>query len=94
MNRRRRGESVFLQNQDYSIFVELLKEVVDMYNFWGTWFSNYTSIFSRLWALAIAAVVTTNWRAVSARERPNLLFVNTSLPKSNATWYLLWPHFP
>ncbi|MBW1704034.1 MAG: hypothetical protein JRJ86_02580 [Deltaproteobacteria bacterium] len=31
MNRRRRGESVFLEKQDYSMFVELLKEVVDMY---------------------------------------------------------------
>jgi len=31
MNRGRRGESVFLDKQDYSMFVELLKEVVDMY---------------------------------------------------------------
>ena len=31
MNRGRRGESVFLEKQDYSMFVELLKEVVDMY---------------------------------------------------------------
>ena len=31
MNRGRRGESVFLDEQDYSLFVELLKEVVDMY---------------------------------------------------------------
>ena len=31
MNRGRRGESVFLEKRDYSIFVELLKEVVDMY---------------------------------------------------------------
>jgi len=31
MNRGRRGESVFLDKGDYGIFVELLKEVVDMY---------------------------------------------------------------
>jgi len=31
MNRGRRGESVFLDKQDYSMFVELLKEVVEMY---------------------------------------------------------------
>jgi len=31
MNRGRRGESVFLETRDYSVFVELLKEVVDMY---------------------------------------------------------------
>ena len=31
MNRGRRGESVFLEEQDYSMFVEFLKEVVDMY---------------------------------------------------------------
>ena len=31
MNRGRRGDSVFLENRDYSMFVELLKEVVDMY---------------------------------------------------------------
>lgn len=31
MNRGRRGESVFLDKHDYSMFVELLKEVVDMY---------------------------------------------------------------
>jgi hypothetical protein len=31
MNRGRRGESVFLDKQDYSMFVDLLKEVVDMY---------------------------------------------------------------
>ena len=31
MNRGRRGESVFLENRDYSMFVEILKEVVDMY---------------------------------------------------------------
>ena len=31
MNRGRRGESVFLEKKDYSMFVELLKEVVDMY---------------------------------------------------------------
>jgi len=31
MNRGRRGESVFLENRYYSMFVELLKEVVDMY---------------------------------------------------------------
>ncbi len=31
MNRGRRGESVFLDEQDYSVFIELLKEVVDMY---------------------------------------------------------------
>ena len=31
MNKGRRGESVFLEKQDYSIFIELLKEVVDMY---------------------------------------------------------------
>ena len=31
MNRGRGGESVFLEKQDYSMFVELLKEVVDMY---------------------------------------------------------------
>jgi len=31
MNRGRRGETVFLDKQDYSTFVELLKEVVDMY---------------------------------------------------------------
>ncbi len=31
MNRGRRGETVFLDKQDYSMFVELLKEVVDMY---------------------------------------------------------------
>ena len=31
MNRGRRGESVFLDKNDYAMFVELLKEVVDMY---------------------------------------------------------------
>ena len=31
MNRGRRGESVFLEKQDYSMFVEFPKEVVDMY---------------------------------------------------------------
>ena len=31
MNRGRRGESVFLDKPDYVMFVELLKEVVDMY---------------------------------------------------------------
>lgn len=31
MNRGRRGESVFLDKRDYSVFVELLQEVVDMY---------------------------------------------------------------
>jgi len=31
MNRGRRGESVFLEKQDYSMFFELLKLVVDMY---------------------------------------------------------------
>ncbi len=31
MNRGRRGESVFLEKQDYSMFVELLKEVGGMY---------------------------------------------------------------
>jgi putative transposase len=31
MNRGRRGESVFLDGQDYTMFVELLKEIVDMY---------------------------------------------------------------
>ncbi len=31
MNRGRRGESVFLDKQDYAMFVALLKEVVDMY---------------------------------------------------------------
>ncbi|MBW2710206.1 MAG: hypothetical protein JRD04_13300 [Deltaproteobacteria bacterium] len=31
MNRGRRGESVFLDKLDYAMFVELLKEVVDMY---------------------------------------------------------------
>ena len=31
MNRGRRGESVFVDKGDYAIFVELLKEVVDMY---------------------------------------------------------------
>ena len=31
MNRGRRGESVFLDKQDYAMFVELLKDVVDMY---------------------------------------------------------------
>ena len=31
MNRGRRGESVFLDKPDYAMFVELLKEVVDMY---------------------------------------------------------------
>jgi len=31
MNRGRRAESVFLDKQDYSMFIELLKEVVDMY---------------------------------------------------------------
>ena len=31
MNRGRRGESVFLDKQDCSVFIELLKEVVDMY---------------------------------------------------------------
>jgi REP element-mobilizing transposase RayT len=31
MNRGRRGESVFLEKQDYSMFVELLKEIVDMF---------------------------------------------------------------
>jgi hypothetical protein len=31
MNTGRRGESVFLEKQDYSMFIELLKEVVDMY---------------------------------------------------------------
>jgi putative transposase len=31
MNRGRRGESVFLDKNDYLMFVELLKEVVDMH---------------------------------------------------------------
>jgi putative transposase len=31
MNRERRGESVFLEKRDYSMFVEILKEVVDIY---------------------------------------------------------------
>ncbi len=31
MNRGRRAESVFLDKQGYSMFIELLKEVVDMY---------------------------------------------------------------
>ena len=31
MNRGRRGESVFRDKQDYAVFAELLKEVVDMY---------------------------------------------------------------
>ena len=31
MNRGRRGESVFREKQDYVVFVELLKEVVDLY---------------------------------------------------------------
>ena len=31
MNRGRRGESVFLDKQDYSMFVVLLKEIVEMY---------------------------------------------------------------
>ncbi len=31
MNRGRRGESVFKENQDYTLFVELLQELVDMY---------------------------------------------------------------
>ena len=31
MDRGRRGKSVFVDNGDYAIFVELLKEVVDMY---------------------------------------------------------------
>ena len=31
MNRGRRGESIFLDNPDYAMFVELLKELVDMY---------------------------------------------------------------
>jgi len=31
MNRGRRGESVFLDKPDYAMFIELLKEVVDMY---------------------------------------------------------------
>ncbi len=31
LNRGRRGESAFLEKQDYSVFIELLKEVVDMY---------------------------------------------------------------
>ena len=26
-----KGESVFLEEHDYSVFIELLKEVVDMY---------------------------------------------------------------
>ena len=32
MNRGRRGESVFLEKRDYSMCVELLKEVVDIFN--------------------------------------------------------------
>jgi len=31
MNRGRRGESVFLDKQDYSVFIELLQEIVEMY---------------------------------------------------------------
>jgi putative transposase len=31
MNRGRRGESVFLDKQDYSLFIELIKEIVEMY---------------------------------------------------------------
>jgi len=31
MNRGRRGESVFLEKKDYSMFIELLKKVVAMY---------------------------------------------------------------
>ena len=32
MNRGRRGESIFRERKDYLGFVELLKEVVDMWN--------------------------------------------------------------